>query len=138
MSDILERLADLKQKEAALKRESSKIQIDFENYISNKDIPLGRRWFLFVTAPDNLSNHEDYFITANSDGLRYIKANWFDAPEVYGRGKRINTKTLFDNIFQDESLSYNEYDYNHELINLCKDAMEDILNQNCASFCFDW
>jgi len=138
MTDILERLADLKQQEANLKKEAKKIQKEFENYISDKTIPLGQRWFLFVEAPDNLSNHERYFIKANSKGLQHIKDNWFDAPEVYGRGKRINTKTLFEDIFGDESLECDSEYYSDEEIELYKEAMEDILNQNCASFCFDW
>ena len=138
MTDILKRLADLKKQEANLKKEANKIQTDFEEYISDQSIPLGTRWFLFVSAPDKLSNHEKYFITANTVGLQHVKDNFFDAPEVYGRGKRINTKELFEDIFKDESLSYDSDDYDEETIKLYKEAMEDILNQNCASFCFDW
>lgn len=138
MTDILKRLADLKQQESNLKKEAKKITKEFESYISDKTIPLGKRWFLFVEAPDTLSNHERYFIKAQSKGLQHIKDNWFDAPEVYGRGKRINTKELFEDIFEDESLAYDSESYDPSEIELYKDAMEDILNQNCASFCFDW
>lgn len=70
--------------------------------------------------------------------MQYILDNWFDAPEIYGRGKKIETKNLFENIFKDESLNYNENQHSEGDIKLYKEAMEDILEQNCGSFCFDW
>lgn len=138
MTDILERLNDLKTKKIELQNEANKIRTDFESYITNQDIPLSERWSLFVKSPDELNYHEDYLIDASSEGLQYILDNWFDAPEIYGRGKKIETKNLFENIFKDESLNYNENQHSEGDIKLYKEAMEDILEQNCGSFCFDW
>jgi hypothetical protein len=138
MSDILERIKELKKKKSALNQEAAKIREDFENYITDQSIPLGERWDLFSQSPDELNNHMKYIIKAKSDGLISLLSYRFDAPEVYGRGKRIDTKKLFDDIFEDEQLNYDTEYYDEESIKLNKEAMEEILSQNCGSFCLDW
>lgn len=138
MTDILARLKELKDKKAELERELAKIQKDFEVYISDKSIPLGERWAIFSKSPDELNEHNEYFIQANTAGLQYILDNWFDAPEVYGRGKRIKTKDLFEDTFKDSKLEYNPEHHDEKEIAFYKEAMEDILSQNCGSFCYDW
>jgi len=138
MTDILERINDLNRKKQELQKESDKLKREFSSYISNKDIPLHQRWKTFCKAPDELSNHERYLINARTKGLQYIKDNWFDAPEVYGRGKKISTKEMFDRVFSTHDLKYSKQDYTEKEIALYKEAMEDVLSQNCASFCFDW
>lgn len=149
MSDILERISELKKKKSALNREAAKIREDFEIYITDQSIPLSERWDLFSQSPDELNNHMEYIIKAKSDGLISLLSYRFDAPEVYGRGKRIDTKELFDakklfdNVFEDEPLhceaEYYDTEYrDEESIKLNKEAMEEILSQNCGSFCLDW
>jgi hypothetical protein len=138
MTDILQRLKDLEKRKKELKTEANAIRSDFESYIVDNNIPLGERWYLFSHSPDELNNHEDYLISAKSSGLQYILDNWFDAPEVYGRGKKINTKKFFEDIFEEKTLKYNEDEYESDEIEWFKEAMEEILAQNCGSFCFDW
>jgi hypothetical protein len=138
MSNILERISELKKKKSALNQEAAKIREDFETYITDQSIPLGERWDLFSQSPDELNNHLKYIIKAKSDGLSSLLSYRFDAPEVYGRGKRIDTKKLFDDIFEDEQLNYDTEYHDEETIKLHKEAMEEILSQNCGSFCLDW
>lgn len=138
MTDILKRIQEFKQKKAELEREASKIQTDFESYISDQSLPLAERWSVFSRAPEELQDHSDYFITPTTKGLKYVLDNWFDAPEIYGRGKRIDTTNLFESVFDDKDLNYNPKYVSEEKVALCKEAMEDILSQNCGSFCFDW
>lgn len=138
MTDILERINDLNRKKQELTRESEMLKKEFSSYISNKDISLAQRWKTFCQAPNELSNHEPYMIKAKSKGLKYIKDNWFNAPEVYGRGKEISTKEIFYRVFNNSDLEYNNEDYSEKEIALYKEAMEEVLSKNCASFCFDW
>lgn len=138
MSDILERISELNKKKSALNQEAAKIKEDFETYITDQSIPLSERWDLFSRSPDELNNHMEYIIKAKSEGLISLLSYRFDAPEVYGRGKRIDTKELFDNVFEDEPLHYEAEYRDEESIKLNKEAMEEILSQNCGSFCLDW
>lgn len=144
MSDILGRISELKKKKSALNQEAAKIKEDFETYITDQSIPLSERWDLFSRSPDELNNHMEYIIKAKSEGLISLLSYRFDAPEVYGRGKRIDTKALFDakklfdNIFEDEQSDYDTEYRDEESIKLNKEAMEEILSQNCGSFCLDW
>lgn len=137
MTDILKRIQDLKQMKIELEKESAKLKADFKEYISDKSLPLAERWKIFAKSPDELKEHSNYIIRAKTRGLNYVLENWFDAPEVYGRGKRIETAYLFDNVF-DSNLNYNPKYFSDEKVALCKEAMEDILSQNCGSFCYDW
>lgn len=77
MSDILERIKELKKKKSALNQEAAKIREYFETYITDQSIYLGERWDLFSQSPDELT------------------------------------------------------------IKLHKEAMKEILSQNCGSFCLD-
>lgn len=115
MTDILERINDLNRKKQELTKESEMLKKEFSSYISNKDISLAQRWKTFCQAPDELSNHE-----------------------VYGRGKKISTKEMFYHVFTNSDLEYNNEDYSEKEIALYKEAMEEVLSKNCASFCFDW
>ena len=45
---------------------------------------------------------------------------------------------MFDRVFSTHDLEYNNEYYSEKEIALYKEAMEDVLSQNCASFCFDW
>ena len=138
MKDLLDRIKKLKKKKAEVKKEAKKIKEDFVSYITDQNIPLAERWDFFRKAPDELSFQDSSIMDAQSEGLRYVLDNWFTIKEIYGRGKEIDTKSLFQFVFDDADLNYDLTQHSKEKIALCKEAMEEILSENCSSFCLDW
>ena len=138
MKDLLDRIKKLKKKKAEVKKEAKKIKDDFVSYIIDQNIPLAERWDFFRKAPDELSFQDSSIMDAQSEGLRYVLDNWFTIKEIYGRGKEIDTKSLFQFVFDDADLNYDSTQHSKEKIALCKEAMEEILSENCSSFCLDW
>ena len=69
--DIQQSITDLqalKDKQAKeLQEATSKMQADFEAYISDKSIPLKDRWCTFTHAPDELSNTIDVYPNLHYD-----------------------------------------------------------------------
>lgn len=139
--EILEKLAEHKKKEKALKEEAKNLRIEFSKYITNKEIPLADRWEVFIAAPRDLKKHEEYIITAKSDGLKYVMDKWFDAPEVYGRGKQIYMADVFVDCVHHGEIHPSSFAYRmdeEKAKELLTQALEEVLSNNLGSFCYDW
>lgn len=137
MKDLLDRIKELKKKKSEVKKEAKKIKEDFENYITDQNIPLSERWDFFGKAPEDLSFQNSSIMAAESEGLIYVLDNFFTPRELYGRGQQIDTKSLFQFVFDDSDLNYDSSKHSEKKIALCKEAMEEILSENCSSFCLD-
>lgn len=136
---IVEKIADYNKRKSSLEAEALGLKTDFENYVQDKDIPLELRWQTFIEADNDFKNHSDWYFHATSDGLKYIKNNWFDAPEVYGRGKRIYwSEALEDYFYLGEIQPHGIASSQKNGDKLLREAMEEILAGNQGSFCIDW
>jgi hypothetical protein len=137
---ILEKMSDYHKEKNALEAKAEKIKSEFKEYISDKSIPLVERWNFFANAGDEFKEHSDWIIRANSVGLKYVMDNWFDAPEIYGRGKRIDVVECFEDCVCDGELNadgFGDLD-EEEAIKCLTEALEEILERNQGSFCIDW
>jgi hypothetical protein len=138
--NILDKMNDYHKEKNALESKVEKIKLEFKEYIANKSIPLVERWKFFANAGDEFKEHSDWIIQANSVGLKYVMDNWFDAPEIYGRGKRIDVVECFEDCFNDGELNadrFSKFD-EEEAIKCLTEALEEILERNQGSFCIDW
>lgn len=143
---LVEKLKTIRQKEAEVQKLIAEASSEFKTYITDKNIPVLTRWKFFNETGNNFKNHQRYIPSFKSAGMKYIKDNFFDAPEVYGRGKTIYIKNIFEDlVYEDEngemvieaesfSMSYDE-ETNREAL---AGALEEIMSLNMASFAWDW
>jgi hypothetical protein len=144
--DIIEKIKAFEQQEKEFLKSAANLRSEFANYISDTKIDLMTRWAFFINASDKLKNHKKYIPTFKSDGMQYIRDNFFDAPEVYGRGKTIQIKDVFEDlIYEDDNgvmiidtenvnTSYDSAHWEDMMVG----AMEEILKMNLCSFNWDW
>lgn len=138
---ILEKMNQYQEEKNALEAKASKLKSDFREYIADKSIPLVERWEFFCEAGDEFKNHSDWIITAKSVGLKYVMDNWFDAPEIYGRGKRVDLTERFQDCVDGGELCPENFAYKmdkEEAEKCLIEALEEILDKNIGSFCIDW
>jgi hypothetical protein len=138
---LVEKMKEYDKHKAALEVEAKQLKRDFELYIRDKSIPLVERWAFFESADDAFKNHSRWIITASSKGLKYVMDNRFDAPEVYGRGKQIFTARIFEECVWDGQLWPENFAYDmdkEKSEKLLTEALEEVLQKNIGSFCFDW
>lgn len=113
----------------------------FSNYINDKNIPLKDRWTAFVSYPE-FHTHQRWILEGKSKAMKYIMENWFDAPEIYGRGKNIS---IVDQINEcDACYAFMEGQDEIYLDGSTNDsmavthAMEELLVKRIGSFNYDW
>lgn len=148
--NIDEKLTDYREKDAALQKEARELKPEFETYLRNKNFPLLERWNNFVRAHEDLKNHKSSLIHPKSEALQHIMENWFDAPEVWGRGKIVNVANLMRdfvdrkgfhplNLYYEITEDESEEEKNlAEGQRLLEEMLEEILAQNLGSFTYDW
>ena len=143
-SNPLVAIKDYLLRKAVLEKELPELRRAFETYIVDKSIPLKIRWNAFQDAPDEFKDHTDWMIDDNNVGFEYIRENWFDAPEIYGRGKRINLAEKIDDrcSFNADGMVDAEDGFQayrgQTPAQLAESAMEEVLRLNLGSFCWDW
>lgn len=148
--DIQEKITAYREKDAALQKEARQLKTEFEIYLQDKSISLLERWNSFVRAHADLKNHKTSLLNAKSEALQHIMEHWFDASEVYGRGKIIEVAPLMRDFvdkkgFYPMNLYYeitdNEDEEEQNLVQgqkLLEEMLEEILEKNIGSFTFDW
>lgn len=144
--DIIEKIKAFEQQEKAFLKAAANLRTEFARYISDTTIDLMTRWAFFINASAKLKNHEKYVPSFKSDGMQYIKDNFFDAPEVYGRGKTIQIKDVFENlIYEDDDgvMTIDTENVNHGYPEdmweeMMIGAMEEVLKMNLGSFNWNW
>lgn len=138
---LQEKIKAYNQAKKDLEKQAKDLKSDFEKYLINKSIPLVERWEFFVNADDGFKNHKSSIWRANSEGMQYVMDNWFNAPEVYGRGKKIETSEIFGDCVHHGNIYPENFSYKmqkEDAQELLEEALEEILNNNLGSFCFDW
>lgn len=126
---------------AELKKNTDNLKSEFCQYITNTEIPLADRWEVFIDAPYDLKNHEEYIITAKSEGLKYVMDNWFGRSSVYSRGNTIDMAILFVDCVHGGEIHPSSFDYEmdeEKAMELLSEALEEVLRNNLGSFCYDW
>ena len=124
-----------------LNQQAQVIKKEFEQYIKDKNISLVDRWEFFVNADDGFKNHKSSIYRANSEGMQHVMDNWFDAPEVYGRGKKIDVSDIFCDCVHNGNIYPENFDYKmpkEDAQELLEEALEEVLEHNLGSFCYDW
>lgn len=131
--DILEKFEAYHKDKQALEAKANKLKSDFREYISDKSIPLVERWQFFINTGDEFKEHSRWIIRPNSTGLKYVIDNWFDAPEVYGRGKRIDIAECFEDCVDAEEIYPENFSGSmdkEEAEKCLTEALEEILEKN--------
>lgn len=132
--EFLEKLEELKKNTENLKSE-------FSQYITNKEIPLAQRWEVFIEAPYDLKNHEEYIITATSTGLKYVMDHWLGPSNYYSRGSQIYMADLFVDCVHGDEIHPSSFDYEinkQQAEVLLTQALEEVLSNNLGGFIYDW
>lgn len=124
-----------------LQAKLEEIKPNFAIYIQNKAIPLDERWAVFVLAPSNLKDHEEYgpnFETLHPDFIMY------DGPVHMERGQTMSTLDLIESIEESlKDLADNSYcgrEWAEKLFKLVdiNALKEEIMEKNLKSFNYDW
>lgn len=140
---VVEKLEALNKKKQALNAEFKSAEKEFAVLIVDKNVPLVERWKIFCAAPDEIKHH-DCWLPTRGAGLEYAINQFCNAPEIYGRGKKIDTAKMFEECVHEGKLypeNFTEYKSTktpEEIEALLIDALEQILSMNLGSFCYDW
>ncbi len=128
--------------------DKEELKKELEEYITAPHFSLDLRWQMFLDAPMDLSNHEDFIY----DGLNFVKTGpstydtWMRHQE-YQRGQVIE---LTDVIYNFESILKGLKENNPYTVKNYKDkpafkdpdlvikAKEQLLKDNIKSFTYDW
>jgi len=70
--------------------------------------------------------------------MKYVLENWFDAPEVYGRGKPIYIADLFGDIVWEGKIYMENVYVDYMTQEDVEKGLEELLNLNLEYFTFDW
>lgn len=127
--------------EAQIKKEASKLKSDFEDFISNKSVPLLERWELFSNTDDSLKNNYQWLIQGKRSGLKYVMDHWFNDFGQHGKGKVINISELLEELAYRGEFHPDCFDNNlpeDEALSLLKETLEEVLERNLGSFVYDW
>ena len=150
--NIVEKIELINSKQKDLDKEKLELKSEFEKYIKDKSISVCQRWHVFAQADDSFKNHSRWLPNPRGPMLSKKIEAMTDVPECYGRGKRIDILDLFyesysveDKMFypqaeDDDCELEPATDYSaEEIVDLDMfDLMEEILQKNLGSFCFDW
>jgi hypothetical protein len=133
-----------------LEEEIDKATGEFEAFIKDKNIPLIKRWKTFVEGHGvGLTDRYPDMCCNTGVGLEYLLNHCFNAPELYGRGKEINlvsrlcncidlkTGELHPEIFISWS-DCNKSEMQTKTESLLISTLEEIMEQNIGTFCYDW
>lgn len=136
--NIKEKIDQVTQEKEELNKKMLSLKNEYEQHITNKEIPLMERWEFYLNAPAELKNKKTSLIRPKTGFLTHVKENWFDAPECYGRGKPIYIDSLFEDLVYEGKIYLENFDLNkfdEEDIEL---ALEELLEMNLEYFTFDW
>lgn len=152
IQELMDSVLPLQKEKIKLENQISLRKDEFSNLIKDKSISIFDRWHAFAAAPAELKNHLDYLPYPRGKALKKEIDNMVDVPECYGRGKRIDVLEFFWDAYSVEEKKFypRGYDHKYELeaassYNLEEikgldmfELMEEILQANLGSFCFDW
>ena len=150
--DFIEKMLLLEQQQKELDNQKLSLKDDFEKFIKDKSIPIYKRWNIFFIADNKLKNHLDCLPSPRGKFLNEQIKDMKESPECYGRGKRIDTKDFFEDSYSEEEQKFYpagfEYDCDlKEAKEFSKkdmadsnmfQLMEEIMQKNLGSFCYDW
>lgn len=110
-------------------------KIEFESFITNKNVPLDQRWNLWVKAPSELKNKSssiEYFKEIDSDQIMYegelVHTDRYQTIEMVLAAENYEWKLKYPR-------PTDVHEYTQEGLNRFK---EEILNRNIESFIYDW
>lgn len=136
--NIQEKIEQLNKEKNELENKYRQLKSEYIQYITNKEIPLMTRWEFFISAPAEMKEQNRWLIRPKTGFLTYVKENWFDAPEIYGRGKKIYIDSLFEELIYEGKINLEGFDldqFDEEDVEL---ALEELLQMNLEYFTFDW
>lgn len=134
------RIANLNELQKKVDEESSAMKEDFRKLITDKTIPLVKRWDFWLFAPSSLKEHYDWLPDYGTIQNRYAKF-CCDAPEIYGRGRQVDWSDLLDDAFSEDGMVRACTRYTGEIMftqEEMTELLESILTDNVATFKFDW
>lgn len=135
---LVEKIDQISKEKAILNEKILNLKTEYKQYITNKDIPLMVRWDFYLEAPVELKEQNRWLIRPQTKFLQYVKENWFDAPECYGRGKQIYIDELFQDIVYEGKI-YLENLYEQDITQEdVENGLEELLQMNLEYFTFDW
>ncbi len=104
-----------------------------ESYLKDTNIPLDRRWELFVSLPEYLKNHEPYIWRSEVLPEDFIM---YDGDYSAERYQTVKTVDIVEHVFGGKWDWKNDVNINYNIdINALK---EEILAINLGSFVCDW
>lgn len=129
----------LEQKDQ-LEKSANTLKSELKKYITDKNIPLLERWDYYLNAPGDLKYTSTDLMSPNSKFLQQYFRHRFNAPEIYGRGKRIYIKDIFGYLIYKGQVDLEEYNYNNPDLTEEQvfEGMEELLEENLNYFTFDW
>lgn len=152
IQELMDSVVSLQKEKIKLENQISSRKNEFANLISDRSISFFDRWHAFAAAPAELKNHLDYLPRPRGAALQKEIDKMVGIPECYGRGKRIDVMDFFWDAYSVEEKKFYPGGYDHKckleaashyIESEVKDLpmfrlMEEILQANLGSFCFDW
>lgn len=138
--ELDEKIKDYLEQKNQLQKSANILKIEFTKYITNKNIPLLERWGYYIKAPNDVKYIKTDLISPKSKFLQQHFRHRFDAPEVYGRGKRIYINDIFGDLVWKGQINLEEYNYKNPGLTEEEvfEGMEELLEENLDYFTFDW
>jgi hypothetical protein len=112
------------------------LQSDYWTYITDESIPLMDRWEVYVEAPKELKENDNYIVEFDSPFLQSL----FDVSNVdLDRGETIYIHDRVCHIIYDGIIDLEGNDLQYEYTEAdVHEAMEELLLKNLSYFTFDW
>lgn len=113
----------------------NKIRVDneteYKKFITDKDIPLEKRWNTFKNAPYNWKYHDSYLVHFAIERIINRKITWYDDFYI----ERHQTVDMCDVI---EYIQESDRPICVDLAAHIDEFKEEILSINLGSFIYDW
>lgn len=149
---LLAEITSLTKQKTAIENQLQTYKSEFSNYVKNRSISIFERWHAFAAAPKEVKNNLSHLPYPRGPQLKKQIEHMTHMPECYGRGKQIDTLDLFWDAYSVEEKKFypGGFDYKCKLEPAQEysleqiqgvemfELMEELLQANLGSFCFDW
>lgn len=142
--DIKQELKLLDKEQNSVEKKYKKLEQKYQQYITNKDIPVLERWEFFINSSDKLKDSFNGVATFQSKLLQGYMQSFENGPGSPRGEKIVMEDVLADYVHPD--ITQEELDYLAENYLCCdtltkedvEEAIEEVLSMNLAHFTYDW
>lgn len=129
---LLQRIAVINEQKVHFQNLIQGLQLEFLNYITNRDIALEDRWDFWLNAPTELKIHSEW-ITEN-----FVIRDFVERIYCIEKRSKINLETFLINLKSNKYLSIDLDDMDDWELDRLNEFKEAVLSENLGSYFQQW